>query len=88
MANYVDEDEGIYSIIKEVEKRLPDEIKDDHELEFRLGFFTEDSFETNVQNEFFEKINKQLQTNKNWKKIDNCSSQDFFYKKMTIHTVF
>jgi hypothetical protein len=59
---------------------------DNLELEFRLGFDEEDGFDTNVNNDFFIKILKTLETNKSWNSKERTRVNDYFHggKRLTV----
>ena len=56
----------------------------DIEIESRLGFFNIGKFDTNVTQEFFEKIKSKFNGTDIWDNIENINKTDYFYEKIRI----
>ncbi len=56
----------------------------DIEIESRLGFFNIGKFDTNVTEEFFEKIKSKFNETDIWDSVEQINKTDYFYDKIRI----
>lgn len=68
-------DDAVDRIVEIIEKYRN---LDNLEYEFRLGYIEDKVFNTEIQDEFYNKIIKKLKTNTKWEVIDNIEIMDYF----------
>jgi len=66
--------EGVEQLTSIIEE-LPD--TKNIEIEVRLGFFDDDGFDTNIHDDFYQKIIDSLMTNINWDRTEHNSYNDY-----------
>lgn len=54
------------------------------ELEFRLGFFEDNVFNTAIPDEFYSKIKSTLETNPHWESTRKTQTVDYFHEGMRL----
>ena len=85
-SKYVDKPDDMWEVIKMCNDKIGEyKLTKNHELEIRLGFFNETEFDTNIPEDFFNKISNVLgdKTNK-WYDVRNTKSEDSFHKKLRL----
>ena len=54
------------------------------EIESRLGFFNIGKFDTNVTEEFFNKIKNKFDNTSTWDNVEKINKTDYYYDKVRI----
>lgn len=80
---YINQEEDIYSIIKHCTDKIKEQgpLKKHMELEFRLGFFNESGFNTDIPQHFYDKIKNIMDNTNVWENTEDISVEDHHWKK-------